>query len=172
MSRFAAYTVLLLVAGCSSNEAVESAFNAQSKAEEQAARERAADRSAIQAGFQPAQPGPLATVSVDPPKTSAPGATLPGADRQYRYIGRWAATPAMCRDGAWRFQVRKLMTKGASCELPTVAAVPSGYVLAGTCRAKGVKSEESLRLRFDERLRTMRVAGRTLGPADLIYCGD
>lgn len=162
----------LALAACS-NEAVPTAFNAQAKADEQAAKQRAADNRAVQAGFKPEAPAPLATVSVDPPKTPAPGAILPASDRQYRYIGRWAAAPALCTSGAWRFQTRKLTTAGeTSCEYPTVSALPNGYRLNGFCQAEGVKTDQTLKLSFDEARRTMHVEGKSLGPINLIYCGD
>lgn len=165
--------ILFLLSACSGSEPIDSTFNAQAKAEQQAANERVADRAAVQAGFQPDQPKPMETVSVDPPKTDTPGSILPRADRQYRYIGRWAATPDLCANGAWRFQTRKLTTAGGtSCELPTIAAVPTGYELSGTCQAEGKKTEQTLKLGFDEGKRAMTVRGKTLGPATLIYCGD
>lgn len=162
----------LVLAGCSA-ETVPTAFDPDAKAKEQEAKERAADRVAVSAGFAPEAPAPIKTVSVDPPKTDTPGSMLPASDRQYRYIGRWAATPDLCNTGAWRFQTRKLVTAGeTSCDFPDVAAVPNGYRLTGICQAEGAKTEQTLQLGFDEAKRAMTVQGRTLGPATLIYCGD
>lgn len=162
----------LALAACSA-ETIPENFDPDAKAKEQAAKERAADRAAVRAGFAPEAPAPMKTVSVDPPKTNAPGSILPPGDRQYRYIGRWAATPALCAIGAWRFQTRKLSTAGeTSCELPTIAAVPTGYELSGVCQAEGRKTEQTLKLGFDDAKRIMTVRGKTLGPVSLIYCGD
>lgn len=173
MKRVFALGLGLSLVACSAGDVTESTFNAQAKADEQAKREGVADRAAVRAGFEPSQPAPLATVSVDPVKASAPGEILPPADRQYRYIGRWAVTPAACREGVWSFQTRRLTTAGdTACDLPTVAARPSGYELNGTCRTQGVKTAQTVKLTFDERQRTMHVDGRTVGPLDLIYCGD
>lgn len=162
----------LLLMACSS-ETVPKAFDPEAKAKEQAEKQRAADRAAVKAGFVPDAPEPMKTVSVDPPKTDVPGSMLPPADRQYRYIGRWAASPQLCETGAWRFKTRKLTTAGeTSCDFTTVATVPVGYRLESECTAEGAKTTQTLRLSFDEGEKTMTVRARTLGPATLIYCGD
>lgn len=162
----------LTLAACSAERNPES-FDPQAKADEQAAKERVADEKAVSAGFQPNAPEPIQTVSLDPPKTPSPGAILPPGERQYRYLGRWAATPALCARGSWRFESRKLVTAGeTSCDLPEVANRPSGYDLTGVCQAEGVKTPQTLNLTFNEANRTMTVRGKTLGPTTLIYCGN
>lgn len=162
----------LLAGGCSS-EAVPDALNLQAKRQQEAAHRQAADARAVQAGFAPAQPAAIETVSVDPPRAHAPGVMLPPASAQYRYIGHWAASAAACADTGWQFRSRGLSTGGETdCDFPTVAAVRSGYELRGECRSDGRKVAETLKLDFDERGRRMRVEGRLLGPADLLYCGD
>lgn len=168
MRRVATFVLLALTA-CSAGDPIDSTFNAQAKAAE----ERAADAAVVRAGFAPDDPGPIENgVAVDPAVTPAPGAILPPATAQYRYLGKWAASPALCADGWWRFETRKLRTFGeTSCELPEVAATRTGYELRGKCDSEGRKSAESITLRFDERSRRMRLEARTLGPADLLYCG-
>lgn len=167
-----ALPLMLAVTACSSQDAPKG-FDPEAKAKEQAAKERAADRAAVKAGFVPDAPEPMKTVSVDPPKTDVPGSILPPSDRQYRYIGRWASTASLCETGAWDFKTRKLKTAGAtSCDFKTVAAVPTGYRLEAVCRAEGQKTEQTLDLTFNEATRSMSVRGKTLGPAALIYCGD
>lgn len=169
--RYLALCSLLLVS-CTS-ETTSNSFDPAAKAEQQAAKERAEDRAAVKAGFAPPAPAPMETVSVDPPKTTVPGSMLPPADREYRYIGRWAANPQLCATGAWRFQTRKLTTAGeTSCTFNTVATVPVGYRIEAACEAEGTKSEQTLRMSFDEGDKTMTVRARTLGPATLIYCGE
>lgn len=163
---------LLAVAGCSGGNPVSNTFSADAKAERRMAKQAAADNRALKAGFAPEQPGGLEMPRIDPVAVSAPGAALPPSADQYRYIGRWAASPDLCARHAWRFQTRSLATDGAtSCTLPTVAAVPGGYELQGSCKARGTATEQTLKLSFDERRRTMRVAGKSLGPITLIYCG-
>lgn len=163
---------LLILTACSSEETPK-AFDPEAKAKQQAAKERAADRAAVKAGFVPDAPEPMKTVSVDPPKTDAPGSMLPPSDRQYRYIGRWAATAKLCETGAWDFKTRKLKTAGeTSCDFKTVAGVPTGYQLEAICRADGQKTEQTINLTFNEDTRSMSVRGKTIGPAALIYCGD
>ncbi len=162
----------LIVTACSDANPVTNTFDPEAAAKKQAARERAADQRAVRAGFEPEQPEPLATARIDPLPIATPGSALPPATDAYRYLGRWAATPVLCRDGAWRFETRKLTTAGeTSCKFETVAAVPTGYELAGVCEAEGTRTQQTLKLDFDEKRKLMRVEGRTLGPVDLIYCG-
>lgn len=167
-----ALPLLLALTACSSQDAPK-AFDPEAKAKQQAARERAADRAAVKAGFVPDAPEPMKTVSVDPPKIQVPGSILPPSDRQYRYIGRWAATTKLCGTGAWDFKTRKLKTAGeTSCDFKTVAGVPTGFQLEAICRADGQKTEQTINLTFNEDTRSMSVRGKTIGPAALIYCGD
>ena len=164
---------LLLAAACSREGPIANTFDPEAEAAKQAARERAADQRAVRAGFQPDQPAPLATDRIDPVPIATPGSALPPATDAYRYIGRWAATPVLCRDGAWRFETRRLSTAGeTSCKFETVAAVPTGYELPAVCEAEGTKTTQTLKLDFDDGRKVMRVAGKTLGPVDLIYCGS
>jgi hypothetical protein len=162
----------LLIGACSEAGPISNAFDPEAAAKKQAAREQAADQRAVRAGFAPEQPAPIDTARIDPLPIATPGSALPPATDAYRYIGRWAATPVLCRDGAWRFETRKLSTAGeTSCKFDTVAAVPTGYELPGVCEAEGAKTQQTLKLDFDEKRKIMRVEGKTLGPVDLIYCG-
>lgn len=165
--RIALMTLLMTVAGCSGET------GPIANTEGAPAASTANDTAAVDAGFQPPTPAPLATVSVDPVDTPAPGALLPSADRQYRYIGSWAPSAALCASAAWRFETRKLTTAGdVSCDLPTLAAVPTGFKLQGTCGAGRRKLPETIDLSFDESKRTMRVASIASFPSvELIYCG-
>lgn len=164
--------MLLTLAACGEGGTVANAFDPQVEADKQAARERVADRRAVEAGFQPEQPEPLAMTRIDPVSVATPGTALPPATDAYRYLGRWAATPILCRDSIWRFETRKLSTAGATtCKFETVAAVPTGYEMPAVCESDGRKTEQQLKLHFNEYTRTMRVEGQTVGPVDLIYCG-
>ncbi len=158
--RFVSLAILSCLAGCA-----EPADNRQAEA---LAREEAAAR----AGFRPGGPAPMATVAIDPVPVDRPGTRLPPATMEYRYIGRWAATPALCRDGAWTFETHRLSTAGeTSCRFAEIAAMLEGFRLEGQCTAEGRNSAETLELSFDEARKRMHVEGKTLGPADLIYCG-
>ena len=151
---------LVLLAGCSK------------AAENRQVEEERVEQAAVSAGFKPGGPAPMATVAVDPVPVAAPGTALPPDSMQYRYIGRWAASVPLCRDGAWTFETRKLTTAGeTSCTFTNVAAALEGYKLEGTCSAEGRDQVETVELSFDEAKKRMRVAGKTLGPAELLYCG-
>lgn len=46
-----------------------------------------------------------------------------------RFVGRWAANPRLCRDGAWRFEEKKLATAGeVSCEFDRVTQIGRAHV--------------------------------------------
>lgn len=161
------------VAGCSSSEGAADSGLVQANLSTQQATERLADAKAVGTGFRPAPPAPLETASVDPVTASAPGAILPPTTMQYRYIGRWAATSALCEGGAWTFSTRKLATTGKiDCDLPVVATVPSGYEMQGICKTGGTKTVQTLKLVFDEPAKRLHVSGQTVGPATLLYCGN
>lgn len=131
----------------------------------------AAER-AVKAGFNPGGPAPMATDSVDPAKTPRPGALLPPANLKYRYIGRWAAAPESCASGVWTFESKKLKAADrTTCSFPDTSTTLSGYKLIGTCSIEGRDVQDIVDLTFNEAKRTMRVAAKSLGAIDLIYCG-
>lgn len=162
----------LLITACSRPADVANAFDPQKKADARAAKERAADARGVRAGFTPDQPEPLALGNVDAPETPGPGAILPAATEEYRYIGRWAPDAAQCAAGAWKFKTRDLtLPDGHGCDLPTVAAVPSGYELQGQCKGDRRRRGDTVKLIFDDRAKRMRVTTGTFGSATLLYCG-
>lgn len=154
--------VLIALAACSNPNAESGeATNAETQAVEAAA-----------AGFRPAAPAPMATLSTDPVDTPSPGALIPGASERYRFLGRWAVNPALCTDNAWSFEPKKLVTSGGTeCVFEEVSEGLDGYNLTGTCKAGGTTTRDTLKATFDSATRSMRIAGKSLGPIDLIYCG-
>jgi len=119
-----------------------------------------------------------------PPATSAPtaplpgvplappGTTLPPADREFRYVGRWAATPELCETGAWVFEAQRLTTAGeVACDFGAVTPVPGGYTIAATCTAEAPPTEHTLHISFAESARAMLIEGGPFEDAGLIYCG-
>lgn len=80
------------------------------------------------------------------------------------YVGRWAATPALCSDGAWTFRHDGLSTAGeVSCRFEGVAALDDGYEIAATCTAEGPPRSHRLNLDLGADGQTLRVRG---GPFD------
>jgi hypothetical protein len=79
----------------------------------------------------------------------------------------------LCRDGAWTFGARSLVTAGeVSCEFKTVTPTPSGYEIAAVCRAEGPPKAARLDLTFAESARAMFVKGGPFaGETGLIWCG-
>jgi len=102
---------------------------------------------------------------------TAPG-TLPSADAEYRYAGRWAATQQLCDTGAWRFQPKRLDTAGeVSCTFDKVEKVPGGYDIAASCLAEGNRSADTIELRFAESAQAMLVQSKMWDGVGLTYCG-
>lgn len=98
--------------------------------------------------------------AIDPAASpqSPPAAARPG------YVGRWAANPGLCADGAWSFRHDGLSTAGeVSCRFDGVAALDEGYEIAATCTAEAPPQAYRLNLSLSPDGRTMSVRG---GPFD------
>lgn len=92
------------------------------------------------------------------PQAPPPEAATPA------YVGRWAATPELCTDGAWTFRQDGLSTAGeVSCRFEGVAALDDGYEIAATCTAQAPPQAHRLNLSLSADGRTMSVRG---GPFD------
>ncbi|MDO8900198.1 MAG: hypothetical protein Q7V15_02475 [Phenylobacterium sp.] len=92
------------------------------------------------------------------PQDEAPAAAMPA------YVGQWAATPALCSDGAWTFRHDGLSTAGeVSCRFDGVAALDDGFEIAATCTAQAPPQSHRLNLSLGADGQTMRVRG---GPFD------
>lgn len=104
-------------------------------------------------GSEAEAPAPSAAPEAPAPVTARPG-----------YVGRWAATPELCADGAWTFRHDGLSTAGeVSCRFDGVAALDDGYEIAATCTAQAPPQAHRLNLRVGADGQTMSVRG---GPFD------
>lgn len=116
----------------------------------------------------PVESSPPAPVNIEP------GQGLPPiSSAAPRYVGRWAATEALCRDGAWRFRSDGLSTAGeVSCAFDKVTEKPGGYDIDATCIAQAPPKQSRIGLTFAESAKAMMVDGGPFsGPVALIYCG-
>lgn len=103
----------------------------------------------------------------DPVANKAPTA----GDTPARFVGRWAANPGLCQNGAWRFEEKKLATAGeVSCAFDGIVHVADGYDVTAKCLAEGVTSEEVIALRFPDGGK-MTVESKTFRPITLGRCG-
>ncbi len=79
------------------------------------------------------------------PEPRAPAASSPAAPA--RYVGRWAARPELCRDGAWRFEAKRVATAGeVACEFEQVSPTASGYEISARCTAEGASTPQTFTL--------------------------
>lgn len=104
------------------------------------------------------EPAAPAEAPAATPQAEAPDAAMPA------YVGRWAATQALCSDGAWTFRHDGLSTAGeVSCRFEGVAALDDGYEIAAACTAEGPPQSHRLNLSLGANGQTLRVRG---GPFD------
>lgn len=101
-----------------------------------------------------------------------PGTLPPPNETTPRYVGLWAANAEGCAEPAWRFEERRVSTRGeVSCEFNTVTLTDRGYDIAATCHAQAPPEQHQIQLSFAESARAMMVSG---GPwsqgIGLVYC--
>lgn len=82
-----------------------------------------------------------------PPPAPATAASAGEAPAPATYVGRWAATDALCADGAWVFEDRSLSTAGeTSCQFDKVTPNATGYEVEAQCMAEGARAPFTLTL--------------------------
>ncbi|MDO8411543.1 MAG: hypothetical protein Q7S93_15925 [Phenylobacterium sp.] len=122
---------------------------------------------------------PLAACGEAPPAPSLapePSATadapVSDATGQPAYVGRWAASPAMCASRAWDFRHDGLSAPGdVACRFEGVAALDDGYEIAALCTSQAPPESRRLHLSFGPAGRTMSVEGAPSGEApSLVRC--
>lgn len=88
------------------------------------------------------------------------GSLPPPSETTPRYVGLWAASAEGCAEPAWRFEERRLSTRGeVSCEFNTVTMTDRGYDIAATCQAQAPPEQHQIQLSFAESARAMMVSG-------------
>ena len=120
----------------------------------------------------PAPEPAAAPAPIDPTPAAAP--TAPGEPpARPRYAGRWAASEALCADGAWTFRRDSLSTAGeVSCDFEGVAVLDDGYEIAARCVAESPPRPARIHLTFGPGEQTMIVSGGPFAsPPPLIRCG-
>ncbi|GAN00402.1 hypothetical protein U91I_04068 [alpha proteobacterium U9-1i] len=126
---------------------------------------------ALAACGQPAEPPAAAPMEAE--ESSALPVPSSGPNSAPRYVGLWAASQEMCADPAWRFEPRRISTKGeVSCDLNTVSDIPGGYAIDAACTAEGALSlHPQMRITFAESAGAMMIEdGPWPDPPGLVYC--
>lgn len=81
------------------------------------------------------------------PAAAAPAQASQTLQGPAAYVGRWAATPELCENGAWEFQARALSTAGeVSCQFDQVTPTASGFDIEARCVAQAPETRHTLTL--------------------------
>lgn len=129
---------------------------------------------AIIACADPAEPPPDADAANDVGEVQQLPSTLPApSETMPRYVGLWATTAEGCSEPAWRFEERRISTRGeVSCDFQNVTVTDRGYDIQAQCFAEAPPEQHTIQLSFAESARAMMISG---GPwqtgTALVYCG-
>jgi hypothetical protein len=101
-----------------------------------------------------------------------PSTLPPPGEMTPRYVGLWATTAEGCTEPAWRFEERRISTRGeVSCEFQNVTMTDRGYDIQAQCTAQAPPEAHNIQLSFAESARAMMISG---GPwqsgTALVYC--
>lgn len=115
------------------------------------------------AGTEPATPGAAATAP-------AGEARLDPAATPF-YVGRWAAKPSLCADGAWMIDRRGITTAGeVSCVFDRAPSGAGPVEADATCTAEGPPQRHRLKISYAQSARALLVEGGPFAPIGLIRC--
>lgn len=123
-------------------------------------------------------PGPDRTATEPAPAAGPAPTTALTADvpQPAPYVGRWAATAALCADGAWMFEPGRVATAGeVSCDFTTVTPQGAGYQVSAKCLSEGAAEPQTFQLAMAGAgsARSMTVTGGPwAGPITLMRCPD
>lgn len=129
---------------------------------------------ALAACSDPPEPEPDPSAAAQVGDIQALPSTLPPpSETTPRYVGLWATTAEGCAEPAWRFEERRISTRGeVSCALKNVSLTDRGYDIQATCHAQAPPERHNIQLSFAESARAMMITG---GPwqsgTALVYCG-
>jgi len=121
----------------------------------------------------PAEPPPDPDAAAQVGEVEPLQRTLPPpSETTPRYVGLWATTADGCSDPAWRFEERRITTRGeVSCEFQNVTLTEHGYNIQAQCTVQAPPEPHNIRLSFSESARAMMVTG---GPwqrgTALVHC--
>lgn len=164
MKSFLSLVTIILMTGCSASEGGETAGATTGPTTASIAMQRPTSPPIT------ASPAERARPRLSRPDESS--GLIPG-DSEFTYVGRWAATPALCTAGAWRFELKHLSTAGeVSCEFSSIQPVPGGYDIAASCLADGRNTEEKITLRLAADGETMTVESKTFPKILLVRCPE
>jgi hypothetical protein len=103
-----------------------------------------------------------------------PSTLPPPSETAPRYLGLWATTAEGCSEPAWRFEQRRISTRGeVSCEFQDVIVTERGYDIQALCTAQAPAEHHNIQLSFAESARAMMITGGPWQPGTaLVYCGS
>lgn len=129
-------------------------------------------------GREAADPGTPA-VAPEPPTAAGPAPTTAvtsDVPQPAPYVGRWAATAALCAHGAWMFEPGRVATAGeVSCDFTTVRPQGAGYQISAKCLSEGTAEPQVFQLALAGAgpAQSMTVTGGPwAGPTTLVRCPE
>lgn len=123
---------------------------------------------------EPAEPEPDPEAAAQIGETQQLPSTLPApSETTPRYVGLWATTAEGCANPAWRFEERRISTRGeVSCEFQDVTLTDRGYEIQAQCTAQAPPEPHTIQLSFAESARAMMITGGPWSAATaLVHCG-
>ena len=108
------------------------------------------------------------TPAVPPP---APAATPASPAEPAFYVGRWAARPELCAEGAWVITERGIDTAGeVSCRFEPPPPGPGPVEVNAICTAEGPPKPWRLRLAYAQSAQALLIENGPFADIGLIRC--
>lgn len=87
------------------------------------------------------------------------------------FVGRWAARPELCDEGAWVIKADQLATAGeVSCKFHRLDRAAAGFEIPATCWAEGPPKEHRLQFSPVSSAKALRVLGGPFADMELVRC--
>lgn len=111
---------------------------------------------------------PPAPTPLQPP---TPNATARPDPADLFFVGRWAARPDLCDEGAWVVTTEELTTAGeVACKFAGLRKTPTGYEVPATCWAEGPPQDHRLQFAYAQSAGALLVSNGPFADMGLIRC--
>lgn len=118
-----------------------------------------------------AETPPSAAPAKRGPEASAMASPASQAEAAPFFVGRWAAGPELCADGAWTITARGLDTAGeVSCRFDTPPAGPGPVDVDAVCTAEGPPKRWRLHLAYAQSAQALLIENGPFADIGLVRC--